>query len=277
MDLVAITDHNCIDGALWLRERHPDTTIVGVEATAYFPEDGCKVHVLVYDIDRTVFDEIERARQSIYDLRALILERSLTYSVAHATFNVNRQFTDKHVEKLLVLFDHFEAQNGARSAAANTRWAAILRALSPDHIERLADTHHLRPFSDRPWEKGLTGGSDDHSGLFIGRTWTVVPEAHTKEQFLAGIRAKHSLAQGRHNDYRGFAFSLYKIAYEFSKSRQGAIGATFLGMINRVLLDGESVGMRSRFALNRMKKSKGRRSRYPQGAQRACRRVREYP
>lgn len=36
MDFVTLTDHNSIDGALELRVKHPQDTIVGVESTTYF-------------------------------------------------------------------------------------------------------------------------------------------------------------------------------------------------------------------------------------------------
>ena len=49
MDYVTITDHNCIRGALEIAH-HPDT-FISSELTAYFPEDGCKVHVVALDIE----------------------------------------------------------------------------------------------------------------------------------------------------------------------------------------------------------------------------------
>src|SRR5947208_8060645 len=48
MDFVALTDHDSIDGALEIRAR-PDV-LVGEELTCWFPEDGCKMHVLVFGI-----------------------------------------------------------------------------------------------------------------------------------------------------------------------------------------------------------------------------------
>ena len=44
MNLVALTDHNTISGALEIAH-HPDV-VVGVEVTATFPEDRVPVHVL---------------------------------------------------------------------------------------------------------------------------------------------------------------------------------------------------------------------------------------
>ena len=49
MDLVTIADHNTINGSLEIA--HLDKTFVREEITTCFPEDGCKVHVLAWDIN----------------------------------------------------------------------------------------------------------------------------------------------------------------------------------------------------------------------------------
>src|SRR3954463_14466107 len=48
MDFVTITDHDTIDGALRIAMRAD--VLVGEELTCWFPEDDCKMHVLVYGI-----------------------------------------------------------------------------------------------------------------------------------------------------------------------------------------------------------------------------------
>src|SRR5687767_5148130 len=50
MDFVAITDHDTVEGALAIG--HLGDVIVGEEVTCWFPEDQCKMHVLVYGITR---------------------------------------------------------------------------------------------------------------------------------------------------------------------------------------------------------------------------------
>src|SRR5258707_10531125 len=45
MDFVTITDHDSLEGVHQL-SRHPDV-LVGEELTCYFPEDHCKIHLLV--------------------------------------------------------------------------------------------------------------------------------------------------------------------------------------------------------------------------------------
>src|SRR5271169_3163382 len=48
MDFVTITDHDSIGGVEELADR-PDV-LVGEEVTCYFPEDLCKIHLLVWGI-----------------------------------------------------------------------------------------------------------------------------------------------------------------------------------------------------------------------------------
>ncbi len=218
MDFIAITDHNTIEGALELKAAHPDDVIVGVEATTYFPEDGCKVHVLVWGLDEDAFVGVQAARADIYTLREFLQRRGLAHAVAHATFSVNSRLTTDHLEKLVLLFNNFETLNGSRTKRQNVQWAMTLEHLTPKLIASLARKHRIEPTPDRPWLKGTTGGSDDHAGLLIGRTWTQ-GDAATPTELLGAIRRRETVSAGRHNDYRSLAFSVYKIAIDFSQSK----------------------------------------------------------
>jgi len=218
MDYVTITDHNRIDGSLYLKEKYPEEVFTGVEATTYFPEDGCKVHILIYGLTANDFIIIEKTRQDIYQLRDFIRERDLTYSIAHATFSVNGRLKIEHVEKLVLLFNIFESINGGRNQYNNHTWAVFLKHLQQDYFEKLQKKHRIKPWGPRPWVKGFTGGSDDHAGLFIGQTYTTLA-AKSPADFLARIKQKSGVAQGRHNDYQALAFTIYKIANDFIKTR----------------------------------------------------------
>jgi hypothetical protein len=48
-----------------LNEKYPEDTFISVEATAYFPEDTGKVHILIYDITVEKFNEIQILRKDI--------------------------------------------------------------------------------------------------------------------------------------------------------------------------------------------------------------------
>lgn len=253
MRFVTVTDHNQIEGSLILAERYPTNAFTGVESTVYFPEDGCKIHVLVYGLTEKQFNEIEQIRKNVYDFRDYLKEQRLVHSVAHPTFSINKKLTEDHLYKLLLLFDYFETYNGARTKRANNEFYNLLYHLTPDHISRLRRRYTIEPFSDEPWQKGLTGGSDDHSSLQIAKTYTSVPEAASPEEFLARIMNKESFGRGSHNDYKQFAFSIYKIAYDFSKEKSSVLPATLISTLNKTLFENRPLGLRNRFAVLKAK------------------------
>ncbi len=253
MSFVTITDHNDITASLRLMEKHPEDVFTGTEVTTYFPEDGCKIHVLVWGLDQAQFRIIDKIREDIFSLREYLKEQNLAHSVAHATFSINKKLTLGHIERLFLLFDYFEGQNGCRTQTSNDILTTAAMELTPNTIDMLYDKHKIEPFSETPWHKGLTGGSDDHSGLFIARTYTEIKSnPATTEQFLDQLRMKTSDPGGRHNDYRGFALSLYKIAYEFSRSKNtNPVSGSFMSTLHSVLFEGKSSGLRGKLALKK--------------------------
>lgn len=218
MDFVTITDHNRIEGSLFLKEKYPFEAITGVESTVYFPQDRCKVHILIWGLDERQFAEIERYRTDIYQLREFLKEQGLAHSVAHVTFAVNRRLSIDHVEQLMLLFNVFEAINGGRNKLHNMSGYNALRNLTPGHIEDMYHKHRIEPAGPEPWNKGFTGGSDDHGGLFIAQTYTQC-NARTAGEVIDRIRERDTEAGGRCGDFQSLAFTVYKVAYEFSKSK----------------------------------------------------------
>ena len=246
---VTITDHNSIDGALELTARHPQDCFVSTEATAYFPEDGCKVHVLCYGITPVQFAAIQKTRENIYNLRDYLRVENIACSVAHATFSVNGRLTVEHIEKLIVLFDVFEGINGTRGRVGNATWQEVLRHLTPAHIARLADKHHIEPWGAESWVKGLTGGSDDHAGLFIGATYTVA-RAKTISELLDALRAKHTLADGRYGDHKALAYAIFKVASEYFRRKGGTKGLP--SMLSSILFDEKGPALRERLLVKKL-------------------------
>jgi len=260
MSLVTLTDHNSIDGCLLLKQRYGDKVVTGVEATAAFPEDGCKVHMLVYGIGERQFAEIDRLRGDIYELRAYIRENNLAHSVAHATYSVEAgRLTAAHLEKLILLFNTFEVINGGRTRADNLAWRHVLERLTPDCIESLSKKHSLEPFDARPWVKGFTGGSDDHGGIFVGRSFTESPGGSAGD-LLEAIRGRDTSPKGMHGDYETLAFSVYKVVHDFSSRENGGSGS-LLSQMAETLFAGKPVGVMNRVRIKRLRS----RARRPDG------------
>jgi len=145
MDFVTVTDHNRIKASLELVKKHPQHCFSGVEATAYFPEDNCKVHILIYGLDREQFAKIQKKRLDIYKLRDYLKKQDLACVVAHATYSVNGKLTLEHLEKLILLFNHFEGRNGSRSTLHNDVLSRVLLGLTQEDIERLQRKHLIEP------------------------------------------------------------------------------------------------------------------------------------
>jgi len=254
MDFVTVTDHNRIEGSLILKQRYPAECFTGVESTAYFPEDGCKVHLLIYGFDERQFEEIQYLRKNIYDLRDYLLKNQLPHSVAHPTFSVNGKLSLVHLEKLLLLFDVFESMNGGRDSSHNNTWMAVLSSLNPDKMDELWNKYRIEPSSDKPWIKGITGGSDDHAGLFIGRTFTT-STAKSLSEFLESILNRQTRGLGRHNDYKSLAFMFYKIAFDFYRHKSTDTSSTLLGKLVEYVFENKGARLKDRFFFHRLKSS----------------------
>ncbi len=219
MDFVTITDHNVMDASYYLTEKYPQDTFTGTEFTVYFPEDGCKVHILVYGLTPKQFDVLQTVRRDIYQFREYVREQKLAYSVAHATYSVNGRLALHHLEKMMLLFDVFEGINGGRGKLHNTTWVRILENLTPLAIENLYSRYRIEPISSDPWVKGFTAGSDDHAGLFLGKTYTLT-RASSPEEYITRIRNKECRHAGRYSDFHSLAFTVYKIAHDFSRTKK---------------------------------------------------------
>lgn len=213
MQLVTISDHDSIEGALEIQ--HLPGTFVSSEVTVEFPEDGCEIHLLVLGIGEQQHRDLQEIRRNIYEVRDYIRDQDIVYSVAHPLFRVNDRLTLDQVEKLLVLFDRFEARNGMHDRRANDLVRRIFGSLTREMVEDLAGHHGIEPFGPAPWIKTFTGGSDDHSGLYLGATWTETPDAATVEELLGHLRAGRHEPGGDTGSSARLLQSLYTISYEF--------------------------------------------------------------
>nr|WP_035244612.1 glycosyltransferase [Desulfonatronovibrio hydrogenovorans] len=216
MCLVTITDHNCISGCLELA--HLEDTFISQEITTYFPEDRCKVHVLAYNITEQQHQDIQMVRQNIFELVDYLNHQQIIHAAAHPLFPVNGKLSFEHFEQLLLLFKIFE-YNGAREESLNNALRFMLDQLCPRDFEYLEDKYGYKARSERPWEKGTIGGSDDHSSLNIGRMFTEVPGACDLVDFLKKIENKDAQAKGLASTPKTMAHNLYSIGYQFCKKR----------------------------------------------------------
>lgn len=216
MDLVTLTDHNTIDGVSEIA--HLPGVFVSEEITTYFPEDGCKVHVLAYGLSAAQHGEIRKVRENIYDLVIYLREQKIAHAVAHPLYSINDKLQLKHFERILLLFRIFEL-NGARNDAQNQVLRALLPAMDAAVLTRLADKHGDLSVPAETGRKWMIGGSDDHSSLNIARFWTNIPDAWDLSSFLKGIDEGNTQVEGTAATPLTMAHNLYGIAYQYYRDR----------------------------------------------------------
>ena len=186
MDFVTITDHDTIDGCLQIIDL--PQTFLSVQLTCYFPHDPCKIHLLIWGISEGQHSELLMLRGNIFELASYLHQHHIAHAVAHPLYSINGKLDTNHIERLILLFKHFEGVNGLRDALLSTLLTPILTGLTPAKIDELANRHGIAPTHSEPWKKVLTGGSDDHGGKFIASAYTEAPPASSPEEFLQHVR-----------------------------------------------------------------------------------------
>ncbi|MDG1906011.1 MAG: glycosyltransferase [Arenicella sp.] len=250
MTLVTITDHDDIRGALELVARHPMDSFVSCEVTTYFPEDDCKIYILVYGINERQYEEIMIVRSSIYDFRNYIVENNIAYSVAHATYDQDGKFTFSHIEKLVLLFDVFEVINGGGDAQNNLMLHRYLDALDDETLDELQAKHKIQPISVDPWIKSYTGGADDHCGILIGTAYTQ-SDATTVAEFLNSLRRKHTTANGLHGTFETYATGVIKHIHDYRLDRDSSYSSSKMNEFLELFFSGTEGNLFSRFKKSR--------------------------
>ena len=212
MSFVTISHHNCISGALEIA--HHADAFVSDEITTYFPDDGCKIHVLAWNIDEPQFEEIQRLLPNIYELCDYLHLKGIAHSCAHPLYSINDRLTLDHLEKLLLLFNVFEGMNGGRSRRGNELVLAFLNQLTASRLEDMATRQKVVPRGEKPWIKELKGGSNDHCGAFVAKGFTSTASARSIQEFLARVAGRKGRPGGLDGTSLSFAHSLYTIGYQ---------------------------------------------------------------
>ena len=194
MDYVSITDHDSIEGCLQIIDR--PRTFISEQVTTYFPNDACKLHVLVWGISENQHREIDAIRDNIFELQRYLQAAHIAHAVAHPLYSVNGKLEPRHLELLILLFKHFEGINGLRDALLSDLTQTLFEQLTPEKIETLANRHNLAPTHAEPWKKILVAGSDDHGGQFAASAFTETPAAESAEKFLERLRNGECSAHG---------------------------------------------------------------------------------
>ncbi|WP_249011552.1 glycosyltransferase [Conexibacter sp. DBS9H8] len=220
MDFVTITDHDTIAGALAI-SHHPDV-FVSEELTVSFPHEPQAVHVLCYGITEADHEYLQAHRTNIEECAEYLHAQEICCALAHPFYAVAAPLSPRHRRRLAQLFPVWETRNGSRAKELN------LPAFV--YIETHGGT-------------GI-GGSDDHAGIDIGRTFTETPVAATPGAFLAHIRAGAAVSHGAQGGAAKWTHAAMALAIRSLSDRAGERPgrpdpATVLAIVSRVMAEGE--------------------------------------
>jgi hypothetical protein len=188
MDLVTLTDHDSI-GAAEALCRHNDF-FLSEEVSCLLPS-GTEIHMGVYDITERQHFEIARRRNDFFPLLAYLNEQRLFFSINHVFSHLTGRRELEDFELFEVHFPAIETRNGQILPKNN------------QHASRLA----------RKWRKAQVAGSDAHILEFAGTTFTEVPGARDKAEFLAGLRAGWGRPCGETGNYWKLTRAVLQIGF----------------------------------------------------------------
>jgi predicted metal-dependent phosphoesterase TrpH len=206
MDLVAITDHDSIDGALELLDRLPDASdvIVGEEVSCRFPDGDIEVHLGAYGMTEQLHRDLQPLRSNVFDVTAFLRGHGLFFSLNHLLHFYRGQTALDNYLRLLDEVPGVEARNGTMVRAHNELIEAVAARWQSGGRRPLA----------------VIGGSDAHTLRRIGRTWTVAP-GRTREDFLTGLKNGLALPGGGHGGTWAVASDAYVVIAAYVASLCG--------------------------------------------------------
>ena len=226
MDFVTITDHDTIAGCLELEGR--SDCFISEELTASFAGERQAVHVLCYGITPGDHEWLQAHAGDVEACAAYLHGSGIACALAHPFYNVAAPLTARHRRRLAELFPVWEVRNGARAPELNM--PAVIYTETRGGI-------------------GI-GGSDDHAGVDIGRTFTEAPPAATPEEFLRHLVRGEVSAAGEQGGAAKWAHAAIALATralglgavsvggDASGRGAGLDPGTVLKMAERVIIEG---------------------------------------
>jgi len=220
MDFVTITDHDTIAGGLELAALRD--AFLSEELTAWFRGEPQAVHVLCFGIDEADHEWLQTHHHDVELCAAYLHDAEIACALAHPFYAVGAPLAARHRRRLAQLFPVWETRNGSRAKELNL----------PAYV--YIETH------------GGTGvgGSDDHAGVDIGRTYTQSPSASSPQEFLAHLRAGRAEAHGQQGSAAKWAHAAMALAVRALGCGQEEVCApdpgAVLTMIERVMREGDA-------------------------------------
>lgn len=229
MSFVTLSDHDTIDGALYLLNKNPDMTdfFISEEVETYFPETGQRIHVGVYGLNEAQHREIARLRKDIRELVPYMKSQRLVFGVNHLFQNYRmKNVAVQYVREMIEMFDIFEVLNGAMASFHNKMVLQLVNTVR-EHGRHIA----------------MVGGSDAHTLKHVAKVYTV-SKGDTPSEFIESLRAGDCFAWGEEMRFRDLVSDIYLLilAY-YGETRSDWNSPNYTGSDKTIQLIGRLAGI----------------------------------
>ena len=224
MSFVTLTDHDSIDGAVYLLNKYPDLTdfFIGEEVETYFPETGQRIHIGVWGLDEAQHREIQRLRPNIRELVPYMKEQQLLFGINHLFQNYRmKNVAARYIAELLEMFDVFEVMNGAMASFHNKMVQQLLTTVQ-GHGRRVS----------------MVGGSDAHTLKHVAKVHTV-GKGETPAEFLESVRRAECFAWGSEMRFSELIADIYLLILAYhGQTRNDLLSAEYTATDKTIQLAG---------------------------------------
>ena len=189
MDFVTITDHDTIDGCLEIADR--DDVFISEELTVWFRGEPQAVHVLCFGITP---DDHDWLQEHNGDVEACA------------------EYLHSQRDRLRARTPLLRGRGAAHSGATGAASRSCSRSGRPATARARRELNMPAAIYIETHGGTGIGGSDDHAGVDIGRTFTETPPAATPEEFLRHIREGRADARGEQGSAAKWAHAAMALA-----------------------------------------------------------------
>jgi hypothetical protein len=221
MSFVTLTDHDSIDGALYLLNKHPDMTdfFIGEEVETYFPETNQRIHIGVWGLNEEQHREIQRLRPNIRELIPYMKSQKLIFGINHLFQNYRmKNVAAAYINELLDMFSIFEVMNGAMASFHNRMVQQLVQHVKETH------GHHI----------SMVGGSDAHTLKHVAKVHTV-SRGETPQEFLENVRAGNCFAWGSEMRFRELIADIYLLTMAYQSDMGADLRSTEYTAVDKTI------------------------------------------
>ena len=229
MSYVTLSDHDSIDGALYLLNKFPDMDdfFISEEVETYFPETNQRIHIGVWGLNEAQHREIQKLRPNIRELVPYMKSERLVFGVNHLFQNYRmKNVAATYIREMIAMFDIFEVLNGAMASVHN-RVVNQLTTVIRDSGRKIS----------------MVGGSDAHTLKHVARVYTVA-RAESIPDFLESVRKGDCFAWGSEMRFRELVTDIYLtiIAY-YGETRNDFISKDYSSSDKTIQIVGRLAGI----------------------------------